>query len=84
MALIYYKKAYDMVPRSWICKCLELSGVTENVRTFHTGSMDNWKLELISCGKSLGEVDVRIFYGDSLSPLLFVLCLIPLFWYCER
>ena len=55
-------------------------GVAENVSTFLIGSMANWKLELTSCGQSLGDVDVRrgIFQGDSLSPLLFVLCMIPL------
>ena len=42
--------------------------------------MANWKLELTSCGQSLGGVHVRreIFQGDSLSPLLFILCMIPM------
>ena len=42
--------------------------------------MKNWKLELTSVGVSLGEVNVRrgIFQGDSLSPLLFVICMVPL------
>ena len=42
--------------------------------------MEQWKLSLTSNGKDLGEVDVKrgIFQGDSLSPLLFVLCMIPL------
>ena len=41
--------------------------------------MKNWKLELTSSGVSLGEVNVSkgIFQGDSLSPLLFVICVIP-------
>ena len=37
-------------------------------------------------GKTLGEVDIRrgIFQGDSLSPLLFVLCMVPLTWLLRR
>ena len=42
--------------------------------------MNKWKLELTSNGVSLGNAETRrgIFQGDSLSPLLFVLCIIPL------
>ena len=47
---------------------------------FFRKSMEQWKLSLTSNGKDLGEVDAKrgIFQGDSLSPLLFVLCMIPL------
>ena len=43
-------------------------------------SMQNWKTMLTSAGKELAEVHIRrgIFQGDSLSPLLFVICLIPI------
>ena len=42
--------------------------------------MKKWRTELTSCGEVLGEVNIRrgIFQGDSLSPLLFVVALIPL------
>ena len=42
--------------------------------------MANWQTELTSSGESLAEVNIRrgIFQGDSLSPLLFVICMIPL------
>ena len=32
MAWIDYRKAYDMIPHSWISDCLEVFGVTENTR----------------------------------------------------
>ena len=42
--------------------------------------MKNWRVELTSMGEKLGEVNIRrgIFQGDSLSPILFVMALIPL------
>ena len=80
MAWIDYRKAYDMIPQSWISECLEVFGVAENTKNFLVNSMNKWKLELTSNGASLGNVEIRrgIFEGDSLSPLLFVLCLVPL------
>ena len=80
MAWIDYRKAYDMVHHSWISECLKMFGVAENVKKFLEDSMSKWKLELSSSGEILGDVQVRrgIFQGDSLSPLLFVVCMIPL------
>ena len=80
MAWIDYRKAYDMIPHSWISECLEVFGVADNTRQFLLDSMKMWKLELTSCGVSLGDVHIKrgIFQGDSLSPLLFVLCMVPL------
>ena len=42
--------------------------------------MNGWKTELISNRQSLGNVDIKrdVFQGDSLSPLLFVITMIPL------
>ena len=42
--------------------------------------MKQWNTELISVNQRLGNVRIRrgIFQGDSLSPLLFVLAVIPL------
>ena len=79
-AWIDYKKAYDMVPHSWIVECLGMVGVSEQIKHFLAESMKASRVDLTCNNQSLGAVDIkpRIFQGDSLSPLLFVLCLIPL------
>ncbi|XP_063603288.1 uncharacterized protein LOC134778932 [Penaeus indicus] len=67
MAWIDYKKAYEMVPHSWIIECLELFGIAENVRKFMSDGMRSWKLELTSSGESLGDVHIHrgIFQGTA-------------------
>ena len=69
-----------MVPHSLILKCLEMVGGAKNMITVISNSMVNWKTVLTSEGTDLGQVDIRrgIFQGDSLSPLLFVLIMLPL------
>ena len=80
MAWIDYKKAYDMVPHSWIIECLDLFGVAENIKSLLVNSVEKWKVMLCSGNSDLGEIEIKrgIFQGDSLSPLVFVLSLIPL------
>ena len=80
MAWIVYKKAYDMVLHLWIIKRLDLFGVAENIKSLLVNSMEKWKIMLCSGISELSEVEIKrgIFQGDSLSPLLFVLALIPL------
>ena len=45
-----------------------------------SNSMVNWKTILTSGGMALGQVDIRrgIFQGESLSPLLFIVIVLPL------
>ena len=80
IAWINYRKASDMVPHGWIKKCTEMVGVANNFMSFLYQSMDHWNTELASGQNILGNVKIRrgIFQGDSLSPLLFVLAIIPL------
>ena len=80
MAWIDYKKAFDMVPHSWLIECLELYGAATNIIDFIKGTMNNWKTVLTAAGKTLAEVQIKrgIFQGDALSPLLFVLSMIPM------
>ena len=39
MSWIDYKKAYDMVPHSWIIYCLKTVGINEKIRRLLAGSM---------------------------------------------
>ena len=57
MAWIDYKKAYDMVPHSWIIECLDLFGVAENIKSLLVNSMEKWKVMLCSGNSELGEVE---------------------------
>ena len=59
MSWIDYKKAYDFVSHSWICECMEIFGVAENVRTCPERSMNQWKLSLKSSGEILGDVHLK-------------------------
>ena len=80
MAWIDYRKAYDLVPHSWVNEYMEMFGIAENLRTFLQKSMQQWRLSLTANGEDLGEVNVKkgILQGDSLSPLLLVLSMVPL------
>ena len=80
VAWIDYHKAYDMVPHTWIEKCMNMSGVAVNVRSFISESMKHWNTELNAGHSRLGNVKIKrgIFQGNSLSPLLFVMTMIPL------
>ena len=39
MAWIDYKKIFDMVPHSWVLKCLEMVGAAINMISLITNSM---------------------------------------------
>ena len=69
-----------MVPRLWIIECLDLFGVAENIKSLLENSMEKCKVMLCSGNSELGEVEIKrgIFQGGSLSPLVFILALIPL------
>ena len=83
-AWIDYKKAFDSVPHSWILKALEIYKVSPVVVNFLKNNIKQWQTTLminnnneISKSKNI-KINRGIFQGDSLSPLLFCLCLIPL------
>ena len=69
-----------MVPHSWIIECSDLFGVAEIIKSLLVNSMGKWKVMLCSGNSESGEVEIKqgTFQGDSLSPSVFVLALIPL------
>ena len=81
MAWIDYREAYDIVTHSWVNECMEMFGIAKKLRTFLQKSMQQWRLSLTPNGKNLGEANVKrdTFQGERLSPLLFVLSVVPLY-----
>ena len=80
-----------MIPPSWLIECLEIYGAVENTTLFLSSPIPqehNAQLEdkLTSSGTRLAEVNIRrrIFQGDSLSPLLFIVAMIPMKRILER
>ena len=80
MAFIDYRKAYDMVPHSWIIESLKLYGIATNIIQFILRAMEQSQTELTHQQTSFGNVNIKrgIFQGDSLSPLLFIIAMMPL------
>ena len=54
--------------------------INEKIRRLLGEGMKSWRVELTSGEENLEEINIRrgIFQGDSLSPLLYVVCLLPL------
>ena len=75
-----YKKAYGMVLHSWTIATMGMVGLVDNIIGLIKQSMNKWKTNLFADGKLLESVPVRrgICQGDSFSPLLFVIALLPL------
>ena len=80
MAWVDYKKTYDMVPQSWIINFLKMYKISHEVINFIEKTMKTWRVELTAGGKSLAETKIQrgIFHGDALSPLLFIISMMPL------
>ena len=80
MAWIDYKKAFDMISHSWLIECLKIYGAEENTTRFLKNTTTNWMTILTSSGTRLAGLNIRrgIFHGDSLSPLLFIVAMIPM------
>ena len=63
-----------------IITIMGMVGLADNIIGLIKQSMNKWKTNLYADGKLLGSVPIRrgIFQGDSFSPLLFVIALLPL------
>ena len=83
-AWINYKKAFDSVPHEWILKAIELYKISPIISNFLRTNMTNWQTRLLlshnngTLKSDPVKIKRGIFQGDSLSPLLFCLALIPL------
>ena len=53
VAWIDYGKAYNMVPRSLIQKCMEMFGVAVHVRSFVNALMKQWNTDLTAGNQRL-------------------------------
>ena len=80
MAWIDYKKAYDMVPKMWILHCLKMYKISHEVIKLVEQTMKTCRVELTAGGRSIAETKIQrgIFKGDALSPLLFIIAMMPL------
>ena len=59
MTWIYYKKAYDSVPHSWIVRCMGLVGVATNITLFMQKAVKMWNTTLTINGETIGEVKIK-------------------------
>ena len=80
MPQIDYKKAYDIVAKSWIIHSLKMYKKSDEVIKFIDNTVRNWRVELTAGGKSLTEMKIQrgIFQRDALSPFLFVIAIMPI------
>ena len=68
-----------MVPQSWIIAAMKIVGLADNIIGLIKQCRNKWKTNLYADGKVIGSVPIRrgIFQGNSFSPLLFVITLLP-------
>ena len=79
MAWLDYRKAYDLVPHSWLNECLSMFDAVKKVKNLLTNSTKEWNTMLKTCWESIFEIKFArgIFQRDTLSPLMFVIAMIP-------
>ena len=68
-----------MVPHSWIINNFKMNKISHEVINFIDKTMNTWRAELAVGGRSLAEANIQrsIFQGDTLSPLLFIIAMMP-------
>ena len=55
MACVDYKKAYNMVPHSWIITTMGVIGLADNIIGLIKQRMNKWKTNLYADGKLLAS-----------------------------
>ena len=80
MTWLNFCKAFNSVLHDRILKCLSLYGIHPKICGVIATSMQFWRTTLTCNNVVLRDVNIHrgIFQGDSLSPLLFVLALMPM------
>jgi len=73
-------KAFDSVSHTYLMKCIEKLNFPPWIGKFLQKTINNWHLDIFSNGEKVlsKKITRGILQGDSLSPLLFVLCIDPL------
>ena len=71
-------RIYDMV--FWIINSLKMYKISDGVINFIDKTMKIWRVELTAGGRRLAEAKIQrgIFKGYALSPLLFIIAMMPL------
>ena len=59
MAWIDYKKAYDVVPHSWIVNSLKMYKISDEVINFINKTMKTWRVELTAEGRRFAEAKIQ-------------------------
>lgn len=81
---IDYKKAFDMIPHTWLIEIMEIYKIHPNIVTFLRKCMQQWKTKInLSTNTETIETELLniqrgIFQGDSLSALWFCMVINPL------
>ena len=82
MAWIDYQKAYDRVPHGWILEVLRAIAAPPEIIHLLENLAVNWRSVFSLSGNEEQSFPLTykrgLFQGDSLSPLLFCLCVTPL------
>ena len=58
MIWLDYRKAYEMVPHSWIKNSIEMCGVADNISHLLSKSMESWQTILMSGNEELCRVNI--------------------------
>ena len=80
MAFIDYQKAYDSIPHSWILKSMEMCKINPRIIRLFESSFQQCVVNVVQAGSALGKIHIKrgLFQGDSVSPIHFIVGLIPL------
>jgi hypothetical protein len=78
-AWIDVKKAFDSVEHTYLIECLEKLNLPHWIVPFLKSAIARWQIDIKLQNNTILTKDIKrgILQGDSLSPLLFVLCMDP-------